>query len=184
MRTLAWHVVARGIPAAYGGGEAPRPAAARRETSVETKRTQGNVEGMSTSGSPRVDLSRQVKKSMIGQGSSTATRASSGFDGWRPEKLRFPAIWSMRLTKEGSRRKLGRLSSFGCGGFEIRGAELADSIDERELLRRHPWRAQGGEGDEGEAQEGARQVASSGEERGRLGVARRPGNRDRPPRRQ
>ena len=79
---------------------------------------------------------------------------------------------------------LERWRNFGCEGFEFRGAELADSIDERELLRRHPWRAQGGEGDEGEAQEGVRQVASSGEEHGRLGVARRPGNRDRPPRRQ
>ena len=39
-------------------------------------------------------------------------------------------------------RKLGRLSSFGCGGFEIRGAELADSADEHELLRRRPWRAE------------------------------------------
>ena len=57
------------------------------------------------------------------------------------------------------------------------------------------WRARGascvvhgeteeGEGEESEAQEGARQVASSGDERGRLGVARRPENRDRPPRRQ
>ena len=142
--------------------QARRPAAARRGTSLEIKRTRGNGESMSTSGSPRVDLSRQVKKSMIGRGSSTATRAPSGFNGWRPEKLRFPAIWSMRLAKEGSRRKLGRLSSFGCGGFEIRGAELADSIDERELLRRHPWRAEEGEGEPGEAQEGTRQVASSG----------------------
>ena len=133
------------------------------------------MESTSISGSPRVDLSYGAKKTVTGGGSSTAEWSSGGFNGWRPEKLRFPAIWSMRLAKEGSRRKLGRLSSFGCGGFEIRGAELADSIDERELLRRHPWRAQGGEGDEGEAQEGARQVASSGEERGRLGVARRPG---------
>ena len=86
--------------------------------------------------------------------------------------------------KERSRRMLERWRNFGCEGFEFRGAEFADSIDERELLRRHPWRAQGGEGDEGEAQEGVRQVASSGEERGRLGVARQPGNRDRPPRRQ
>ena len=61
--------------------------------------------------------------------------------------------------------------NFGCEGFECRGAELADSIDERELLRRHPWRAQGGEGDEGEAQEGVSQVASSGNGRGRLGDA-------------
>ena len=30
-------------------------------------------------------------------------------------------------------RKLGRLSSFGCGGFEIRGAELADSTGDSEL---------------------------------------------------
>ena len=66
---------------------------------------------------------------------------------------------------------LERWRNFGCQEFEFRGAELADSIDERELLRRHPWRAQGGEGDEGEAQEGVRQVASSGEGRGRLGDA-------------
>ena len=73
--------------------------------------------------------------------------------------------------KERSRRMLERWRNFSCEGFEFRGAELADSIDERELLRRHPWRAQGGEGDEGEAQEGVRQVASSGEGRGRLGDA-------------
>ena len=115
--------------------QARRPTAARRGTSVEIKRTRGNGESMSTSGSPRVDLSRQVKKSMIERGSSTVTRAPSGFNGWRPEKLRFPAIWSMRLAKEGSRRKLGRLSSFGCGGFEIRGAELADSGGDGELAQ-------------------------------------------------
>ena len=62
-------------------------------------------------------------------------RSSSGFNGRRPEKPRFPAIWSMRLAKEGSRRKLGRLSSFGCGGFEIRGAELADSGGDGELAQ-------------------------------------------------
>ena len=75
----------------------------------------------------------------------------------------------MRLAKEGLRRKLGRLSSFGCSGFEIRGAELADSADEHELLRRRPWRTQGGEGEESEVQTGVRQVASSGKLRGRLG---------------
>ena len=80
-------------------------------------------------------------------------------------------LWLRGLVKERSRRMLERWRNFGCEGFEFRGAELADSIDERELLRRHPWRAQGGEGDEGEAQEGVRQVASSGEGRGRLGDA-------------
>ena len=93
-------------------------------------------------------------------------------------------LWSRGLVKERSRRMLERWRNFGCEEFEFRGAELADSIDERELLRRHSWRAQGGEGDEGEAQEGVRQVASSGRRRGRLGDARRPGKRDRPPRRQ
>ena len=150
---------------------AGRPAAARRGTSVEIKRTRGNGESMSTSGSPKVDLSCWAKRTGTGGRSSTAEWSSGGFNGWRPEKLRFPVIWSMRLAKEGSRRKLGRLSSFGCGGFEIRGAELADSGGDGELLKRRPWRTQGGEGDEGEAQEGARQVASSGEGRGRLGDA-------------
>jgi len=113
VRTLAWHVVARGIPAAYGGGEAPRPAAARRETSVETKRTQGNGESMSTSGSPRVDLSRQVKKSMIGRGSSTATRVPNGFNGWRPGNLRFPMKQGSWLGLKGLGRSLERWRSFG-----------------------------------------------------------------------
>ena len=126
---------------------------------------------MSTSGSPRVDLSRQVKKSMIGRGSSTATRALSGFNGWRPEKLRFPAIWSMRLAKEGSRRKLGRLSSFGCGGFEFRGAELAESAGDSELAHSPSMATREGEGEESEVQTGVRQVASSGKLRGRLSDA-------------
>ena len=108
---------------------------------------------------------------MTGRGSSTSRWSSGGFNGWRPEKLRFPAIWSMRLAKEGSRRKLGRLWSFGCSGFEIRGAELADSADEHELLRRRPWRAEEEEGEQGEAQREVRHVASSGEGRGRLGDA-------------
>jgi hypothetical protein len=79
-------------------------------------------------------------KTVTGGGSSTAEWSSGGFNGWRPEKLRFPAIWSMRLAKEGSRRKLGRLSSFGCGGFEIRGAELANRRETVSLLTRRSWR--------------------------------------------
>jgi hypothetical protein len=47
-------------------------------------------------------------KMMAGGGSSTAEWSSGGFNGWRPEKLRFPATWSMELAKEGSRKKLGR----------------------------------------------------------------------------
>jgi len=90
---------------------------------------------MSTSGSPKVDLSCWAKRMGTGGRSSTAEWSSGGFNGWRPEKLRFPAICSMRLAKEGSRRKLGRLSSFGCGGFEFRGAELANRAGERELLQ-------------------------------------------------
>ena len=89
----------------------------------------------------------------------------------RPRNQGFPVLWSRGFVKERSRRMLERWRNFGCEGFEFRGAELADSIDERELLRRHPWRAQGGERDEGEAQEGVRQVASSGEGHGRLGDA-------------
>ena len=138
---------------------------------------------MSTSGSPKVDLSCWAKRTGTGGRSSTAEWSSASFNGWRPEKLRFPAIWSMRLVKEGSRRKLGRLSSFGCGGFEIRGAELADSADEHELLRRCPWRAKEGEGEQGEAQREVRQVTSSGSRRGRVGDVRQPQKRDRPPRR-
>ena len=72
---------------------------------------------------------------MTGRGSSTSWWSSGGSNGWRPEKLRFPVIWSMGLAKEGSRRKLGRLSSFSCGGFEIRGAELADSGGDGELAQ-------------------------------------------------
>ena len=130
---------------------------------------------MSTSGSPKVDLSCWAKRTGTGGRSSTAEWSSAGFNGWRPEKLRFPAIWSMRLAKEGSRRKLGRLSSFGCGGFEFRGAELAESAGDSELAHSPSMATREGEGEQGEAQEGARQVASSGEGRGRLGVARRPG---------
>ena len=43
------------------------------------------------------------------------------------------------------RRKLGRWLSFGCGGFEIHGGELADSAGERVALKRRPWRREGGE---------------------------------------
>jgi len=98
-------------PEARGRGSR-RAAACRRQhgtgTSVETMQTRRNVESMSISGSPRVDLSYGAKKTVAGGGSLTAEWSSAGFNGWRPEKLRFPATWSMRLAKEGSRRKLGR----------------------------------------------------------------------------
>ena len=55
--------------------------AARRGTSVETSRTRRNVESMSTSGSPRVDLSRQATKTMVGRESSTSRWSSAGFNG-------------------------------------------------------------------------------------------------------
>jgi len=90
------------------------------------------LESISFSASPRVDLSYGAKKTAVGGGSSTAE--------WISASLRFPAIWSMRLAKEGSRRKLGRLSSFGCGGFEIRGAELANRLETVSLLTRRSWR--------------------------------------------
>ena len=41
------------------------------------------------------------------------------------------------------RRELGRWLSFGCGGFEIHGAELAKSAGEREELKLRPWRREG-----------------------------------------
>ena len=133
VRAQTGREAARAGRSACGGGDAVRPTAAWSRTSVETSRTRRNVESMSTSGSPKVDLSCWAKRTGTGGRSSTAEWSSGGFNGWRPEKLRFPAIWSMRLAKEGSRRKLGRLSSFGCGGFEIRGAELTDSAGDSEL---------------------------------------------------
>ena len=50
-------------------------------------------------------------------------------------------------------RKLGRLSSFGCGGFGIRGAELANRLETVSLLTLCPWRPREkeGEGEESEA---------------------------------
>ena len=124
---------------------------------------------MSFSASPRVDLSYWAKRKG-GRRWVVGVEAELELTGdWRPRNQGFPVLWSRGLVKERSRRMLDMWRNFGCEGFECRGAELADSIDERELLRRHPWRAQGGEGDEGEAQEGVRQVASSGEGRGRLG---------------
>ena len=44
---------------------------------------------------------------------------------------------------EGLRRELGRWLSFGCGGFEIHGGELAKSAGEREELKLRPWRREG-----------------------------------------
>ena len=106
---------------------------------------------MSTSGSPRVDLSRQAKKTVVGGGLSALRRSSSGFNGRRPEKPRFPAIWSMRLAKEGSRRKLGRFSSFGCGGFEFHGKKLAESAGDSELAHSPFMATREGEGEGSEA---------------------------------
>jgi len=50
---------------------------------------------------------------------------------WRPGNPGFPARWRSWLWFEGLRRKLGRWSSSGCGGFEIHGGELAKSAGER-----------------------------------------------------
>ena len=69
--------------------------------------------------------------------------------------------------------------NFGCEGFEFHGEKLAESAGDSELAHSPFMATQGGEGDEGEAQEGARQVASSGEGRGRLGdppTAGKPGS--------
>ena len=113
VRVQAGREVVQRRLAAHGGDGAVRPAAAWSRTSVETSRTRRNVESMSTSGSPRVDLSRQVKKSMIERGSSTATRAPSGFNGWRPGNLRFPVKQGSWLGLEGLGRTLERWRSFG-----------------------------------------------------------------------
>jgi len=63
----------------------------------------------------------------------------------RPRNPGFPArgrswFW---FWFEGLRRKLGRLLSFGCCGFEIHGGEHADSAGERERFTRRPWRWEG-----------------------------------------
>jgi hypothetical protein len=80
-------------------------------------------------------------------------------------------LWSRGLVKERSRRMLEMWRNFGCEGFEFHGEKLAESAGDSELAHSPFMATQGGEGDEGEAQEGARQVASSGEGRGRLGDA-------------
>ena len=61
--------------------------------------------------------------------------------------------------------------NFGCEGFEFHGEKLAESAGDRELAHSPSMATREGEGEQGEAQEGARQVASSGEGRGRLGDA-------------
>ena len=89
----------------------------------------------------------------------------------RPKNHGFPVLWSRGLVKERSRRMLEMWRNFGCEGFEFHGEKLAESAGDSELAHSPFMATQGGEGDEGEAQEGARQVASSGEGRGRLGDA-------------
>jgi len=63
----------------------------------------------------------------------------------RPGNPGFPARWGLWLWFERLRRKLGRWLSFGCGGFEIHGGELADSAGEREELMLRSWRREGEE---------------------------------------
>ena len=72
VRVQAGREVVQRRLAAHGGDGAVRPAAAWSRTSVETSRTRRNVESMSTSGSPRVDLSYGAKITAVGGGSSTA----------------------------------------------------------------------------------------------------------------
>jgi len=62
---------------------------------------------------------------------------------WRPGNPGFPTRWRLWLWLEGLRRELGRWLSFGCGGFEIHGGELAKSAGEREELKLRPWRREG-----------------------------------------
>ena len=54
---------------------------------------------------------------------------------WRPGNSGFPARSGLWLWLEGL--------SFGCGGFEIHGGELAKSAGEREELKLRPWRREG-----------------------------------------
>ena len=90
----------------------------------------------------------------------------------------------MRLAKEGSRRKLGRFSSFGCGGFEFHGKKLAESAGDSELAHSPSMATREGEGEESEVQTGVRQVASSEGRAWTTWLRRWPGKRGDPPRRQ
>ena len=78
---------------------------------------------MSFGGSPRVDLSRQVKKMMTGRGSSTSRWSSGGKRGRRLVPPRFPAMegWSLARTSRG-------------GSYGDEGASVA--VDLREMVRR------------------------------------------------
>ena len=69
----------------------------------------------------------------------------------RPRNQGFLVLWSRGLVKERSRRKLEMWRNFGYGGFGSYGEKLANRAGERELLKRCPWRTQGGEGEEGES---------------------------------
>jgi len=77
----------------------------------------------------------------------------------------------MRLMKEGSRRMLEMWRNFGCEGLEFHGEKLAESAGDSELAHSPFMATREGEGERGEAQREVRQVASSGEGRGRLGDA-------------
>ena len=78
-------------------------------------------------------------------------RSSSGFNGRWPEKPRFPAIWSMRLAKEGSRRMLEMWRNFGCEGLEFHGEKLAESAGDSELAHSPFMATREGEGEGSEA---------------------------------
>ena len=58
---------------------------------------------------------------------------------WRPGNPGFPARWGLWLWFDGLRRKLERWLSFGCGGFEIHGGELAESAGDDEPLKLRTW---------------------------------------------
>ena len=113
VRAQTGREAARAGSSACGGGDAVRPTAAWSRTSVETLRTRRNVESMSTSGSPKVDLSCWAKRTGTGGRSSTATRAPSGFNGWRPGNLRFPMKQGSWLGLKGLGRSLERWRSLG-----------------------------------------------------------------------
>ena len=61
---------------------------------------------MSFGGSPRVDLSRQVKKMMTGRGSSTSRWSSGGKRGRRLCSTSIPGDGGLELGKDESGRKL------------------------------------------------------------------------------
>ena len=73
--------------------------------------------------------------------------------------------------------------NFGCEGFEFHGEKLAESAGDSELAHSPSMATREGEEEERERVNGSEAGGELGKAPGRLGDARRPGNRDRSPRR-